>query len=97
MANPPRRRLPKGVVDLPPIPTFTRAQVEALEARFPVRMLEPDDDIEVYRHYAGAAALVQLIKAHCPDLNSEGERPGGSSTEEDWDAEAEARARSQME
>ena len=61
---------PLTVINMPSIP---RAALEALKAVYPVRLMRPGEDVDSYRHYCGAAQLVQdldeAMKADHPDDN----------------------------
>jgi hypothetical protein len=47
------------------LPSLSVAQVRRLLDLYPVRLLEPGESVDAYRHYCGAAALVQLLAASC--------------------------------
>ena len=44
------------------LPVLSAAQLERLEQCFPMRLLEPGESVDAYRHYCGAAQLVQELK-----------------------------------
>lgn len=48
-----------------PLPRLSVGQVRRLQALFPVRLLEPGEDVDAYRHYCGAAMLVAELAAVC--------------------------------
>lgn len=43
------------------IPHLDKYQIKMLQDLYPVRLLEPGEAVDAYRHYCGAAALVQLL------------------------------------
>lgn len=48
---------------LTPLPRLSEGQIAALEAAYPVRLLKVGESVEAYRHYCGAADLVQQLKS----------------------------------
>lgn len=47
------------------LPRLSSAQVRRLMQIYPVRLLEPGENVDAYRHYCGAANLVQQLAQVC--------------------------------
>ena len=71
-----------------PLPRLTTGQIAALENAYPVRLLRVGESVEAYRHYCGAADLVQQLK----ELASPVEGTVADADEEHLDEEAVGRA-----
>jgi hypothetical protein len=44
------------------LPRLSPGQIDALEKVYPVRLLKAGESVDSYRHYCGAADLVQQLK-----------------------------------
>lgn len=64
-------------------PTFTDAQVSALEELFPARTIKKGESIEDHRRYAGMVDIVQMLRDHVID----GPESGSIELTEDEEAE----------